>query len=506
LIDKGSVSHYCLYVEREWRNLADALDLGSSGQPWGFESPLSHQGRRVGRNRFSTYLTDKIHSETVSRMEVKVEQLSPVARKLSVAIPAHNVAKEMAAAYQKWGKKAKVKGFRPGKAPRVILQRLFGREIEEQVSHELIRQSLNEALVEAKLQPVNVKMPHTLPPLTDGDPFSYTVEVEVAPEFTAQDYLNLTLTSTPVEVTEEMVDQRLEELRQIRASLEPSAAERPVQEKDFVVLKYQALENGEVIEGGGSDNAYVEVGAGKLPGEFEQRLIGLNKGATTSFTMDVPADFVNPAIAGKTVEFQVEILDIKELRVPALSDELARSFSEDFQTLDDLRQAVRRDLEQRAEKQNYENLRQQVIDQIVANNPVEVPPSLVRQEQENIVQQQLQLLQSRGLNISGLNVESLLERVKDQAEKQTRVNLILDQIAKQEGITVTDDDLAAGYRRIAAQAGDTPEMVQKVYEARQLVDSLKGSIRAEKTLEFLIEHATVIPAAGTQPQAEDTLS
>ncbi len=437
-------------------------------------------------------------------MEVKVEELSPVERRLSVAVPSQNVAQEMEQAYRQWGKRAKIKGFRPGKVPRTILKRYFGKEIEEQVSQELFRQSLNEALDEVKLQPVSVKMPNALPPLVEGDPFSYSVEVEVAPEFTATDYLNLTLTGTPVAVTEEMVDQRLEELRQVRATLEPVAEERPVREKDFVVLRYQALENGAAIEGGGSDNAYVEVGAGKLPAEFEERLVGLTKGTATSFEMTVPVDFVNPAIAGKTVTFEVEVLDIKELRVPELDDALAQSFSDEFKTLDDLRQAVRQDLERRQEKQHYEKLRQQVIDQILDRNPVEVPPSLVRREQEAIVRQQLNLLQSRGLNISGLNPESLLEKVKDQAEKQTRINLILDQIAKQEGITVSDDDVTAGYQRIAAQVGDTPEMVRKVYEQRQMVEDFKTQIRAEKTLEFLIDKATVVSATTEAPTAEDT--
>lgn len=439
-------------------------------------------------------------------MEVKVEELSPVERKLLVAVPSQSVAQQMDEAYRQWGKRAKIKGFRPGKVPRTILKRYFGKEIEEQVSQELFRQSLNEALDEVKLQPVTVKMPNVLPPLVEGDAFQYSVEVEVAPEFTAQNYLNLTLTATPVEVTEAMVELRLEELRQVRATLEPISPPRPIQEKDFVVLKYQALENGQAIEGGGSDNAYVEVGSGKLPADFEQRLVGLNQGAQTSFVMDVPSDFVNPAIAGKTVEFQIEILDVKELRVPALDDALAQSFSEEFKTLDDLRQAVRRDLEQRQEKEKYEKLRQQVIDQIVANNPVEVPPSLVRQEQELMVRQQLNLLQSRGLNISGLNTESLLEKVKERAEKQTRVNLILDQIARQEGITVSEEDVTAGYQRIAHQVGDTPDMVKKVYEQRQMVADFKTQIRAEKTLEFLIEKATHTTAAAGESVAEDRAS
>ena len=432
-------------------------------------------------------------------MEVKVEEISPVERKLSVAVPSQQVDKQMDLAYRTWSQKAKVKGFRPGKIPRSILQRYYGKEIEEHVSEELLRQSLNEALDEAKLQPVMVKMPQNLPPLVQGETFSYSVELEVAPEFTPENYLNLDLESIPVVVTEEMVDSRLEDLRQRQATLEPIAEERPIREKDFVVLDYQAYENGTAIEGGGSDNAYLEIGAGKLPAEFENRLVGLEKGEEIAFVMDVPADFINPAIAGKNVEFKVKILEIKKLVTPELDDAFAQTFSEEFKTLADLRQAVHADLERRGEQENYEKLRQQAMDQIVENNPLELPPSMIRQEQERLVRQQLQMLEARGLNIAGLDPEKMLERVKDVAEKQTRVNLILDKIAAQEGLTVTDEDLEAGYQRIANQAGDTLEMVKKIYQQRQLVDSFRSQIQAEKTLEFLIEKADV---KGSAPAAE----
>jgi trigger factor len=428
-------------------------------------------------------------------MEVKLEEISPVERKLSVAVPSQNVDKQMDLAYRDWGKKAKIKGFRPGKIPRSILQRYYGKEIEEQVSQELFRQSLNEALDEVKLQPVMVKMPKSLPPLVQGDVFSYSVELEVAPDFTPEKYLNLDLNSAPVVVTEEMVDGRLEDLRQRQATLVPILEERPIREKDFVVLNYQAYENGAAIEGGGSENAYLEVGAGKLPAEFENRLVGLKKGADVAFAMDVPADFINPAIAGKSVEFKVKVVEIKKLEVPDLEDAFAQTISEDFKTLAELRQAVLVDLERRGERDNYEKLRQQLLDQIIANNPVEVPPSLVRQEQERLVRQQLNMLQGRGLNIAGLDPEKMLERVLEVAQKQTRVNLLLDKIAALEGLTVTDEDMEAGYQRIADQAGDSPQMVKKVYQQRQLVDDLKSQILAEKTVEFLIDKANVNSAA-----------
>ena len=221
--------------------------------------------------------------------------------------------------------------------------------------------------------------------------------------------------------------------------------------------------------------------------------------------MEVPADFINPAIAGKNVEFKVKVLEIKKLEVPELDDALAQSFSDKFTTLADLRQAVHVDLEHRGERENYEKMRQQVMDQIVQNNPVEVPPSLIRQEQERMVRQQLQMLEGRGLNVAGLDSEKMLERVKDMAEKQTRVNIILDKIAAKEGLTVSDEDLEAGYQRIADQIGDAKDMVKKIYRQRQIEDEFRSQIRAEKTLEFLIDKANVKgEAAATETAEKDT--
>ena len=435
-------------------------------------------------------------------MDVKLEEISPVERKLSVAVPSQNVDKQMDLAYRAWGKKAKIKGFRPGKIPRSILQRYYGKEIEEQVSQELFRQSLNEALGEVKLQPVMVKVPNSLPPLVQGDDFTFSVELEVAPEFTPENYLNLKLESSPVVVTEEMVDGSLEDLRQRQATLQPLEEDRPIRKNDFVVLDYQAFAGGEAIEGGGSENAYLEVGSGKLPAEFENHLVGLNKGAEVAFPMEVPADFINPALAGKSVEFKVKVIALKKLEVPELDDAFAQTLSDEFKTLADLRQAVHVDLERRGERGKYEKLREQLLDQIVQNNPVEVPPSLIRQEQERLVGQQLNMLKGRGLNIAGLDPEKMLERVHEVAEKQTRVNLILDKIAVLEGLTVTDEDLEAGYQRIADQSGDSPQMVKKIYQERQIVDDLRSQIRAEKTVEFLIEKADVTNSAATTETVE----
>lgn len=435
-------------------------------------------------------------------IQVELEEKGPVLRKISVVVPAAEVEKERTKIYKRWGQKAKIKGFRPGKAPRSILQLYYGKEIEEEVTQEVFRQSLNEALEEVQVRPLTVRATERLVPVGPGDDLRYSVEVEVVPDFTPQNYLDLKLSDPGVEVTEAMIDERLEQIRQGHANLEEVAEPRPVQPQDVVIFAYKALEGDQEITGGGSDNAYLELGSGKFPPEFETHLIGRQKGEECRFTMTVPDTFFNPLLRGKTVEFAVTIKDIKALKVPELTDDFVKGLSDKFQSVEDLRQAVRRDLELKGERDRHENLRQQVIDQLVEHNPIELPPVLVEQETANLLRQQLNFFYRRGLNLANLDQNKLRDQLRPQAEKQVRTNLILEKIAALEGITVTPEDVEAAYRRIAVQVDDAPETVKKVYEERQMVEDLKSSIRAEKTLEFLIERNLKTPGEGESKTEE----
>ena len=201
---------------------------------------------------------------TENAFKVEIENLSGVKRKLLVEVDSTEVNQAMDRAYKDLGKRAKVKGFRPGKVPRSVLEMYYRKQVEQDVSDDLVRRSLAQAMQEHDLNPVNLSWPETPPPVVAGQNYRYSVEVEVPPEFTAADYLDLQLGAPEVEVTDEEVEQRLEEVRQANALLKPPETDRGIQAGDFVVFDYQAYFAGEPVESGKGENTYLEVGQGKF--------------------------------------------------------------------------------------------------------------------------------------------------------------------------------------------------------------------------------------------------
>ena len=431
---------------------------------------------------------------------VHVENLSDIKRKLQIVVPSGEVSAEISRAYKDLGKKAKIKGFRPGKVPRSVLEMYYKKQVQEEVSDLLVRRSLGEALRDTSLEAVGFNWPEPLPPVIDGEDFRYQVEVEIPPEFEVDNYQGLTLEDPGVEVTEEQVEARLEEIRQSNAMLEPIQEDRGVQEGDFVVLDYQGYFAGEALAEGRADNTYLEVGAGKFNLDFERQVLGLKPESKARFSVELPPDFFNPLLAGKVIDFEVKVHEIKTQAVPELDDAFAQSLGGDFQTAADLRQAVREDIIKVRERERQGRLEEQALDQLIANHPFEVPPSLIRQEQENLLRDQVQFMQSHGLNIEGLEVEGMLERLKPKAERRVRVGLIFNKIAARENVAVSAEELEEGLARVAERSGSTTPQVRKFYEENNLMESLRRQLRDEKVMQLILDAATLEPWAGSPDQ------
>jgi trigger factor len=322
----------------------------------------------------------------------------------------------------------------------------------------------------------------------------------VPPEFTADNYRGLTLEDPGAEVTDDQVEARLEEIRQSNAMLEPLAESRGVQEGDFVVLDYQGYFAGEALAEAKAENTYLEVGAGKFNLDFEKNLIGLNPGQETRFAVDLPQDFFNPLLAGKVIEFQVKIQEVKAKVVPELDDAFAQSLGGNFQTLADLHQAVREDIIKVRERERQGRLEEQALDQLIAAHPFEAPPSLIRQEQEGILRDQVQFMQSQGLNLEGMDLEKMLERLKPKAERRVRVRLIFDKIAAQENVALEEGELEAGLAQIAERSRRTTAQVRQYYEENHLMEGLRRQLRDEKVMKLILDAAELVPGGGSPDQ------
>lgn len=440
---------------------------------------------------------------TQSAVKVEVEDLSAVTRKLRIEVPAAEVAQEVDRAYRKLGKQAKVKGFRPGKVPRSVLELYYRKQIEQEVSEELMRRSLGEALKEKSLEPVNLNWPETMPPVVAGEDFRFSVEMEVPPEFKVENYQGLTLEAPPEEDIDALAEARLEEIRENNAILRPLEEPRSIQEGDFVALDYQVHFGGKALAEGKQENFLLEVGEGRFNLDFEKQLLGLAPDAESRFTVDLPQDFFNPLLAGKTVDFEVKIQAIKEKVVADLDDAFAQSLGGNFQTVADLREAVREDIIKVKERERQGRLENQALDQLLAAHTFEVPPSMIRQEQEAMLREQWQRLMQHGVNLEGLNQEKMLESVRVGAERRVRTNLLLERLASQEGITVDDAEVEEGLQRVAASTGRELAQVRQLYEERQLFGILRRQLQDEKTLKFVLEQAEIVPAPETEAQEKE---
>jgi trigger factor len=432
---------------------------------------------------------------TENSVKVEIENLSEVKRKLTIDVPAAEVTQAVDRAYRDLGKKAKVKGFRPGKVPRSILEMYYHKDIEHDVSESLMRRSLGEALKDKGLDAINLSWPEPAPPVVAGEDFSYSVEIEVEPEFAAEDYLGLTLAAPEVKVTDAEVEARLEEIRQSNAMLKPPAEDRAVQAGDFVVLDYQAHFAGQPVEGGKSEGTYVEVGSGKFNAEFETNLLGLKAGAEARFPVALPDDFANPLIAGKVVDFAVNVREVKEKVVPELDDAFAQNLGGNFQTVADLRTAVREDIIKSKEQERQALLENQVSDQLLARHQFELPPSLVAQEQENMLRDQMDRFRQHGMDTAGMDPARIMEVMKPMAERRVRVRLILSRIADQESLTVDEGEMDAALARIAVNNRRDVVEIRNFYTEHNLLGALRRTLLDDKTMKLLLDKAEITAAA-----------
>jgi trigger factor len=334
-----------------------------------------------------------------------------------------------------------------------------------------------------------------------GEDYCYSVELEVSPEFTAEDYLGLKLEAPEVEVTDAEAEARLEEIRQGNALLKPPAADRGIQAGDFVVLDYQGHFAGQPVEGAKAEGTYIEVGSGKFNLEFEQNLLGLKAGAEARFAVALPDDFAHPLIAGKVIDFAVKVQEVKEKVVPELDDTFAKNLGGNFQTVADLRTAVREDIIKGKERERQAYLENQVADKFLARHQFEVPPSLVAQEQENMVRDQLERFSQHGVNPAGMDTGKMIEVMQPLAERRVRVRLVLSRIADQEGLSVDQAEMDAALARIAVNNRRDVTEIKKFYEEHELLGTLRRTLLDDKTMKLVMDKAEITAAAAPEAAA-----
>jgi len=424
-------------------------------------------------------------------MRASAEEISPIKKKIAVEIPEDEVGKELESIYKELGRTAKIKGFRPGKVPRDILERYFKDYVKAEIVRKLIEESYPKALTETHLEPVS-------PPVVDpgefaqGKPFQYSAVIEVKPEIKLEGYTGLKIEGKREEVKDEEVEERLKALQNLHSNLKTISETRAIQAGDFVILNYEASLNGKPLEGGKAIDFTVEVGSGQFIPAFEEKIIGLKPEEEKEIEVTFPQDYGYQKWAGKTISFQVKIKEIKEKILPPLDDEFAKDLG-DYSSMGELRAKLTEDIKKEKDLALERQLKDLVVDRLLEANPFEVPESLVEEQAKAMVSDTKLKLAAQGVVFKNLGVseEKLQEDYKAMAQKQVRTFLILDKIAGQEGIAVTDQEAEDRLKEMSERTHQKFEMVKQYYEKNGLLPELKAGILRDRALSFLLEKAEI---------------
>jgi trigger factor len=432
-------------------------------------------------------------------MKISVEEIGEIARKVHVELPEEKVNRHLKKAYQQLNRTAKVRGFRPGKVPLAILKRQYADQVNHEVGLELVNETLMEALEQIDIEAVG-QSDLDRGPLQEGEPFRYSFIVEVRPEVVVQDYKNIPAQRKPLVVDEEEVDAELEVRRQANSYLKSLEEPRPIQQGDHAVLDFKAFAEGKPVPDGEAKGFHLEVGGNRFNPEFETKLIGASKGEQREIEVTFPPDYGNKHLAGKNALFQVEVMDIKEQSLPELDDEFAKNLG-DFDNLEDLRTAVRQELEGSKGHQIDAEVWTQILDELISRNPFDVPQSMVEQELQRMLDTIRYRLSAQNLTLeqAGMDEETFKERNREVAERRVRATILLEKIAHQESLEVSDEEVDQGLHRSAKDMNQSYEQVRDFYRKSNLMEPYKRQLMEEKVINFLRDHAELTEVEKAAP-------
>jgi trigger factor len=424
-------------------------------------------------------------------VKVEIEEISAVRRKLHVQVPADEVTAEFERAYRKLQRTARVKGFRPGKAPRSLLERLYGDQVRYEVTSQLIQETYRRSLDQNDITPVSQPDIGEVD-VQSGADLHYTASVEIKPQVRVADYVGLEVESEPVQVTDAQVESRLEEIREMFARLEDMEEGHPVAEGDFVLALHRVVLAGQAQDAQGPEELMMEVRPQRMEEALFKALVGVGVGQTVTVPHRFPEDHPDPKLAGKDGALEVTVKAIRKRVLPELDDAFAKRLGE-YETLDALRVKVREELEEGERRRIRSAQNESVIDQLLKANPIEVPEALVALQIEEMLRDARRRLAVHGITLeqAGGDSQQMRERYRDPAVKAVRTSFILEAIARQEGLEVTQEALEAVYERLARQSGRDIRQIREMYREPDAMASLKGSLLEEKALDFLIERATI---------------
>ena len=425
-------------------------------------------------------------------MQVKVESLSKIKKKINFEIPAERVGLEIDKAYEGIRKQASVKGFRKGKVPRAYIEKNFSAMMEQDVLKSLVNDTYFKALLEEKLFPVAHPVIES-DDLKKGESFKYSATVEVYPEVKVTDYAGLEVVKEQYVEDNEIVERRLREMQENMAQLKPAEEGRHAAQGDFLLIDFKGFIDGVPFENGAAEDYNLELGGGRFIPGFEEQIIGQKIGEEKNITVTFPESYGNKDLAGKVATFSVTIKEIKTKELPLLDDEFAKEFGE-FETLAQMRARIA-EVHEKNEKDRIEaDLRDRIIKALIDKNPLEIPETLVEKQLQIMLDSTKKRLDQEKLSLEmiGLDDAGYRERYREPAATQVKGALLLDALAAQEEIKVEDIELDEKVTEMAGQRNQPFENLKQFYEQNEKArESLREQLKENKVFAFLLEKAVV---------------
>jgi trigger factor len=422
-------------------------------------------------------------------IKIDVEDLSSTKKRLQIEVPGEVVSKEIDSAYRKLSKKAKVKGFRPGKVPRTILERYYGDYVHNEVMSTLISDTYVKAISEKDIKPVSQPTIDN-GTLEEGKAFEYSATVEVKPDVDVKDYLGLQLQGRKVNVAKGDVDKRLRELQDLHAQLVTEEKRKKIREGDFVLIDYEGSSDGRPFEGSSGKDLMLHIGSGGFVPGFDERLIGAQRDDEREVEMTFPED--HPSMAGKQAVFRVKVKEIKKRILPKLDDEFAKDIGE-FKDLKELKARIREDLKREGEESAKRDLERQLVEKLIERNSFDVPRSMVEGQIDYFVADTKIRLASQGVDLKDVRIDEgkLRKDFEEAALKRVKQGLILEKISALEGISAEDEEVTERLREISLRTNQNLEKVRGYYQKGDRMADLRARIVEEKTLDFLLKRSTI---------------
>lgn len=425
-------------------------------------------------------------------MSVQVEKLEKNMAKLTIEVAPEELEKAIEGAYQKNKGKISIPGFRKGKVPRQMIERMYGKEVfYEDAVNALIPEAYEKAVDECEEEIVSSPKIE-VEQVEAGKPFIFTAEVALKPEVKLGKYKGVKVEKADTEVTDEEVDKEIDKERESNAR-NIDVTDRAVKDGDIVTLDFEGFVDGTAFEGGKGENYPLTIGSGTFIPGFEEQLVGAEIGKETEVNVTFPEDYQAEDLKGKAAVFKCTVKEIKEKELPALDDEFASEVSE-FETLAEYKADIRGRLEERKAKAAREAKEAAVIEEIIKDSDMEIPEAMIETQQRQMIDEFAQRIQMQGLTLeqyfqfTGASYDQMIEQVKPQAEKRIQSRLVLEAVAAAEKIEATEEDYEEELKSMAEAYQMEVDKVKELLPEKS-VQQIKEDIAVKKAAEFVVDNA-----------------